>query len=863
MPQENEKSDSELKNIVQKAMADIRSARGERETQKDIVGKPILIPADKNIDQKIDARRERMERWKKQAMEKGSGTPTSHIEAEKTVRVMRSNGEIEDGWKLVNIVDGSAIVTKKDRKSGKLLRKVISEAELEMFNAKDFDKEVSELPKNEEPVPSPQPELEPIEGSLSEDILNDARQKYAEEYKKFMASAGKLTKWKRALVGVTVKDSKIPPELKKLEEDYNGAAVVLGREMYDKKFKELELDNLNLPKKLYEERVVALEQYKQKEIFTKIIIQEQEELAKLEVKNLPPKEKGIVGKSWNWYLKQPRWKKLAMTTALSVGVFAIVAPGTIAAAGGLTAFATIRAVRGIAGSVVGQTAAKSIDWLFKDKSTERRIQDEKDLAEEFGQALDYADLNHEDIKHIKDSHAKALKFEQMSKKARILAKAGVGLFAGGLASAGAGGLASAGADYMFHGSTPEIFTPGLTKPGEIPPQTETPSSTPEANIPKAPSLPNEMPTTKPGVTLENAVVHKGQGIENAFIKQIETNPKLAQDLGFKGDINDTKALHLFAGNEAHNIALKTGYADAAGNEIRVTGGDKVAYELKMENGKIVVDEKSLDGKIIETHHEGDKFETKLNDYEYKKGAPVVENKPAGQHQVEYKHTPLEQHKIETIHQDLLEKYNRPQHNIVDHSSQPDHITKTRINEFKTGTTEFKTGTTVMETGTTIKTGTEIRTGVRPTTETMQTPKGAPTPEEIKAKVEPITQKTIIDTNPKIKGTPFEQNSYKLSPEQLNKVYETHTKNINFIASKNDWGYEGPASAKNFVGTKPIENDALVPYLNKLLKLTGEKPTILLTLTGPKDETVEQYMTRVLQIAVQRGTPIDQLQIENR
>lgn len=117
--------------------------------------------------------------------------------------------------------------------------------------------------------------------------------------------------------------------------------------------------------------------------------------------------------------------------------------------------------------------------------------------------------------------------------------------------------------------------------------------------------------------LKDATIHKGEGIEHGFIRQIEHNHELAKELGFKGDINDAKALHEFAGREAHVLAMKEGYVDNANHQVWVKEGDKVAYEIKMENGHPIVIEKDLaGGNIIETHHEGDKFEQTVDKHEY-------------------------------------------------------------------------------------------------------------------------------------------------------------------------------------------------------------------------------------------------------
>ncbi len=137
---------------------------------------------------------------------------------------------------------------------------------------------------------------------------------------------------------------------------------------------------------------------------------------------------------------------------------------------------------------------------------------------------------------------------------------------------------------------------GETAPGTQKPAVGHESEKPETHTPSA-----------------DAIVHKGEGIENAFIRQIEHNDTLAKSLGWDGKEN----LHHFAGREAHLLATKEGYVDNSGHEIRVSEADKVAYEIKQENGKIIVDEKTITGDTVETHHEGDKFEEQKEKYEYK------------------------------------------------------------------------------------------------------------------------------------------------------------------------------------------------------------------------------------------------------
>ncbi len=103
-------------------------------------------------------------------------------------------------------------------------------------------------------------------------------------------------------------------------------------------------------------------------------------------------------------------------------------------------------------------------------------------------------------------------------------------------------------------------------------------------------------TTESKTVDQDAVVHKGEGIEHALQRQG------------------------LSGHEAHLLAIKMGYVDGDGNEVRVAVADKVAYVVHNENGNLSVEEKYLNDNGMweskETHHEGDKFETNTEKYEY-------------------------------------------------------------------------------------------------------------------------------------------------------------------------------------------------------------------------------------------------------
>ncbi|HEU0085684.1 MAG TPA: hypothetical protein VFQ59_01875 [Candidatus Paceibacterota bacterium] len=120
---------------------------------------------------------------------------------------------------------------------------------------------------------------------------------------------------------------------------------------------------------------------------------------------------------------------------------------------------------------------------------------------------------------------------------------------------------------------------------------------------------------KPNVN-PDAIVGKGEGIEHTLIRQIKNDPELAKELGYTGDPSDSKSLNEFAGVKAHVLAIKAGYVDMEGNEVRVAEADKVAYVLGIDNGQPTVTEMSSTGETLETNQEGREFERETDKHEY-------------------------------------------------------------------------------------------------------------------------------------------------------------------------------------------------------------------------------------------------------
>ncbi len=288
---------------------------------------------------------------------------------------------------------------------------------------------------------------------------------------------------------------------------------------------------------LNEKKKAEWETHKNK---TEKLIQEEMEMAKAYL-DQNPKLKKMLGN---------KWFRLGAT---SVGI------GLLTGGIGSVAFWGSRALR-VTGGALGAAGGKLVsDKLIKTKEIldSRVSQLEKDYKDGKYTASEY-DKQKENI------DLEITRWERL--KNLIVVGSGVGV-----------GYGAGYADtHYIHPTMTETHV-GQTAPG------------PDGNTPQG-----DTPTVVP----DDWLVHKGQGIEHTFIRQIEHSEQLRELLGYKADMD----LHDFAGKAAHQMALSNGYVDNLGHEVRITsaGIDKAAYELRINNGAIEIHE-HFDGKEIETH----------------------------------------------------------------------------------------------------------------------------------------------------------------------------------------------------------------------------------------------------------------------
>lgn len=288
----------------------------------------------------------------------------------------------------------------------------------------------------EEAAEIPPTEAGPDKEKL-EQKLEEARLAYASAFKKFVAdrrkaesegtmwneTKGYAKKFARFFNGSNVKESELTEELKNLEQEYDEAAALYGKAMFEAKKTELAASG-----KTEGEQKAELARFKQNEIFTRIIVEEQVKLGALKVENLPPKEKGIGRKTLEWYMKQPRWKKIAISTALTTGIFYVIPMGTAVTAAGIAGIAGKKVAMSLVGSFVGQTLAKGVDlydYLFKKQPASVKKQAEAKLAETFKEeSFDTS------LAKSKKEYAEIAEREYKTRRNRLITKGIIALAAG-------------------------------------------------------------------------------------------------------------------------------------------------------------------------------------------------------------------------------------------------------------------------------------------------------------------------------------------------------------------------------------------------------------------------------------------------
>jgi len=645
------------------------------------------------------------------------------------------------------------------------------------------------------------------------DKMAEERGKYAEEYKNFMKKRSTFAKIKGKIFGSKIKKEKLPKELLDLEKNYDKATVEYGQKLYDQKKSKL------LKEKLGEETLKKeLEIFKQTELFQKIIVEEAEKLIALKAENLPPKEKNLFKKTLNWYIKQNRFTKVAMSVALTSIIVSTFSSGTVLAAGGLTVYSGTKYIRGLVGGSVGQMFVQLYDKIIKDKTGEKKETEKKELAKKLNIE---ENLSLEKLVSQKKEYSNILETEQKRKRNRTIHKAMVAVGFGGLASYGTSfglnSLNTGGEALVGHGIS-EPTTP------DHPTQTTIPNDTVNHNnigTEQTPTMPEQI-SFKP-VQIE--ISSRGAIQTIADLKE-----KINQDYP---DISKAPTnIQEFMKTDNTQEAIKLGFYNpdspnesAMGLKGSTLGFDEngklISHDIKTGQDSILINEKGniekYSGPMADTHQNATSTQNQNNNF-----APKQQVNPeTGETTIENANKAPIQVSPETGQ-------------TIPSGQTPENVIPTE-NNLKTETSQVQTETA----------------------KTIPVDKSGDTTTLADNKTSNINQEQTINNQEATvqENIPAENNIYHLTQEQLTEVNKTYDDNIDKMFPENEQPWDAiKTSTENWSAEKLIlwdENTVseiykpLITHLHKLEEITGLKPYGE-SLLSPIPETPEEFIKRTME-----------------
>ncbi len=314
-----------------------------------------------------------------------------------------------------------------------------------------------------------EPEIVEEAKSPEELALDDARQKYSDEYYAFMEerkrTLGTTGRIKEFFYGKDINDSDTPQSFRDAKEAYSQARYKL----HDK-YIEDERMRLMMGSMSGQEIEEYLGFYNQNSLFYKLVIEEREKINQLNAEKLPIKQKNILKKALDKYMSMPATARLAIST----GVFALIAIGT----GGIGSWATAgtwaasKAGRMVLGNMTGHGVAaifKGVENRAGGSPEQIKQREIEELKEQFRSG--------KNLEMLESKYAEALEKETNTKRKRLIIRAlasGIAVGTMGLwgpAIEGMGGVPHVNNDSIppgVHGGGPHIDSTHIYKEPVIP-----------------------------------------------------------------------------------------------------------------------------------------------------------------------------------------------------------------------------------------------------------------------------------------------------------------------------------------------------------------------------------------------------------
>ncbi len=430
--------------------------------------------------------------------------------------------------------------------------------------------------------------IEKTQESKVEKNLEIARERYFSEYTKCKKEADKqnlITRTKNKILNIfrskeNQKETKLEDffteELNEQKKEYDKARIEKGNEMYSIKKAELEKSGLT-----GKDLDTALTKYKATEILSKIIIEEKQKLLDIRAESAPVKI-ALWKKMLDGYMKiKPRWKRVALSTALfTAAAGAGIVTGGMFAGYGLATMAGMKFGYSMAIGAFAGHSAKGIDWAksgaderFKKEQNENKLK----LQEQFSK-------NEISIEKYEEGIVSLELAEKKRARNRTLLKAGVGIAIAGTAGFMAYDAMGHGISHAAVDATSGPAVPHFISHGTV----EATADHGQGAISTIKELQH------------NLKVEYGNNIENApaSVKHILNTDahKLAQEYGMYKP-----------GQDAESVLIKSG------EKFTVDGNGNVKFEnTLLEKGSDLKGSATYEGRMVDTDHSGMKTGGNLN-----------------------------------------------------------------------------------------------------------------------------------------------------------------------------------------------------------------------------------------------------------
>lgn len=376
-----------------------------------------------------------------------------------------------------------------------------------------------------------------------QEVLDEKRQAYIDVHQKYLKETPKKQRAKE--------EAGLPEDLKKAKEEYELAKVNFGIkaiEDFELALRNKGISGENLEKQLAE--------YKAGHLFKKLIIDEYDKLHKAKAETYPPKEKGLFREGIEWYVRQPRWARLLITTGVMTGI--TFATGGIAAnPASIALFAGGRLGKSFVSAISGQLAGKGFETASSKLKLSPEIKRDRSLDKLKGEFKEIKSL--EDVKKYTKEYQKIQKKYYKSTRNQKILKGVVTVAAGVGTGIGLNMLEN------YSGVKSDIFQKQII--GDATKQMPSGHGASAVHEKVVGGASHEAINTKIHLEIGN------RGPEGAIIDKFRADPDLAQKFGWDGKTDIDK----WAGTKAHQLWIEDaklhGYTEDAMRHISKGGVD--------------------------------------------------------------------------------------------------------------------------------------------------------------------------------------------------------------------------------------------------------------------------------------------------